>query len=184
MDATVGHIEVVLGPMFSGKSSELFRRLRRYICAGKRCHLIKYAHDDRYSVDKAATHDRQEYDAVCANVLDMSDTTTFPIPLIDVFGIDEGQFFTNISEVAEKLANLGKIVVIAALNGTYQRKTFGDVHNLLPIAEKIDVLNAVCMVCKRDAAFTKRLDEKTEVLEDIGGSEKYVAVCRKCHAKK
>lgn len=184
MDATVGHIEVVLGPMFSGKTTELIRRLRRYNCAGKRCHLIKYAHDDRYSADKAATHDRQEADAVGATVLDLSDATTFPVTAADVFGIDEGQFFPNLSTVAERLASMGKIVVIAALNGTYQRKTFGDVHNLLPIAEKIDVLNAVCMMCKRDAAFTKRLDDKADVVEDIGGAEKYVAVCRKCHAKK
>lgn len=184
MDAATGHIEVILGPMFSGKTTELMRRLRRYGWAGKRCRLIKYARDTRYSSEKASTHDRQEAEAISLAELDPSNDAAFPLAAFDVFGIDEGQFFPNISFVAEKLANAGKIVVVAALNGTYQRKTFGDVHNLLPIAERLDMLNAVCMTCKRrDAAFSKRIDQSSDTLEDIGGAEKYVAVCRRCHGR-
>merc|ERR1711879_726297 len=100
-----------------------------------------------------------------------------------VIGIDEGQFFSDLFPFCEKWADEGKIVIVAALDGTFQRKAFGTVLNLIPIAEKVTKLSAVCMLrCSRDASFTYRMPTETEV-EVIGGADKYVAVCRGCYAE-
>jgi thymidine kinase len=97
----------------------------------------------------------------------------------DVVGIDEGQFFPDLLHFVELWANLGKIVIVAALDGTFQRKPFGNVLSLVPLAESVTKLNSVCMMCYADAPFTRRLTSETEV-EVIGGADKYIAVCRAC----
>ncbi|KYQ93107.1 thymidine kinase [Tieghemostelium lacteum] len=101
----------------------------------------------------------------------------------DVIGIDEGQFFPDVVDFSEDLANKGKIVIIAALDGTFQRKPFPTILNLIGKAEDITKLTAVCMVCFNDAAFSKRTvsDESVEL---IGGTDKYISVCRSCYHKK
>ena len=185
MDAQVGRVELILGPMFSGKTTELIRRLRRYKHGRKRCVLIKWKHDTRYSKEKAATHDKLEEDAVGLTSLapdtpisagtrlcDLSEET-------DVFGVDEGQFFPDIVEFCERMANCGKIVVVASLNSTFQRKPFNSTGELVAIADGIVKFSAVCMNCARDAAFSKRISDELD-LNVIGGSDKYVASCRSC----
>ncbi|VDK53572.1 unnamed protein product [Anisakis simplex] len=98
-----------------------------------------------------------------------------------VIAIDEGQFFPDIVECCEKLANMGKIVIVAALDGDYNRKEFDNhVLELCPLAEKVCKLRAVCTKCGGDAPFTKRLSDDTEQ-EVIGGLEKYQAMCRRCY---
>src|SRR5690348_9043635 len=87
--------------------------------------------------------------------------------------------FPDLVEFCEKMADMGKTVIVAALDGTFQRKPFGNVLNLVPLAESVCKLNAVCMLCQKDAAFTKRTVQDT-ALEVIGGADKYVAVCRAC----
>lgn len=175
-----GRIELIVGPMFSGKSTELLRRIRRYTVANKKCIVIKYDKDTRYgSVDLLATHDRatiQAYPCSClrqANALAES---------AHVIGIDEAQFFPDIVAFCEEMANKGKIVIIAALDGTFKREAFGDILRLLPLAEHVTKLSAVCVHCHEDAAFTRRLGVETEI-ELIGGNEKYEAVCRVCFHK-
>eukprot|EP00742_Colponemidia_sp_Colp-10_P009141 GILJ01009943.1.p1 GENE.GILJ01009943.1~~GILJ01009943.1.p1 ORF type:complete len:253 (+),score=26.85 GILJ01009943.1:28-759(+) len=171
-----GHIEVVFGPMFSGKSTELLRRIRRHTIANRKCLVIKYSMDNRYSEDCMSTHDRQMIHAQPCKVLrevnDMFDD-------YDIIGIDEGQFFPDLVEMCEKFANRGKTVIVAALDGTFQRKAFGSVLELIPLAEKVTKLTAVCSHCFKDASFTKRLGNETAV-EVIGGAEKYLPVCRAC----
>jgi thymidine kinase len=97
----------------------------------------------------------------------------------DIIGIDEGQFFEDIVEVSEELANKGKTVIISALDGTFERKAFGRILELVPLAEEVTKLDAVCMDCKEPASFTKRLWESKET-ELIGGSEIYKPVWRRC----
>jgi thymidine kinase len=87
--------------------------------------------------------------------------------------------FPDIVEFCEELAEKGKTIIVAALDGTFQRKPFGRVLELIPLAEEVTKLNAVCMVCRKDAAFTKRLGSETQV-ELIGGSDMYISVCRSC----
>jgi thymidine kinase len=97
----------------------------------------------------------------------------------DVVAIDEGQFFPDIVEVSERLANEGVVVVIAALDGTFQRKPFGHILSLVPMAEQVIKLSAVCIECGSEAAFTRRTVDSQEV-ELIGGEESYKPVCRAC----
>ena len=97
----------------------------------------------------------------------------------DVVGIDEGQFFEDIVDFSQDLANSGTIVIVAALDSTFQRKPFGNIINLVPLAEKVYKLTAVCVYCTQPAAFTQRTIESQEV-ELIGGAESYKPVCRQC----
>eukprot|EP01111_Echinosteliopsis_oligospora_P001232 TRINITY_DN1177_c0_g1_i1.p1 TRINITY_DN1177_c0_g1~~TRINITY_DN1177_c0_g1_i1.p1 ORF type:complete len:190 (-),score=39.83 TRINITY_DN1177_c0_g1_i1:336-905(-) len=174
MDAS---IQVIMGPMFSGKTTELLRRLRRFTFANKSCVVIKYKKDTRYSEDLLSTHDKQMTPALPTEILAdvMEQCKKF-----DVIGVDEGQFFPDIVSFSETLANLGKTVIVATLDGTFQRKPFMNVLELIPLAEMVTKLNAVCMLCYKDASFSKRIGTEKEV-EVIGGADKYIAVCRKCY---
>eukprot|EP01126_Amoeba_proteus_P014010 TRINITY_DN1604_c0_g1_i3.p1 TRINITY_DN1604_c0_g1~~TRINITY_DN1604_c0_g1_i3.p1 ORF type:complete len:237 (+),score=42.86 TRINITY_DN1604_c0_g1_i3:92-802(+) len=172
-----GAIEVIFGPMFSGKSTELLRRIRRYLVAQRSCFVIKYHNDSRYDSESVSTHDRILWKAhPCGTLSDVEQEAVS----YDVIGIDEGQFFPDIVQFAEKMANLGKIVIVAALDGTFQRKPFNTILELVPLAEHVTKLTAVCVCCSGDAAFTKRIGTETKI-EVIGGADKYVAVCRFCY---
>jgi len=172
-----GQIQLIFGPMFSGKSTELIRRLKRYQIAQYKVLIVKYAKDTRYDDTGIATHDKQTLPAVSATRLE---TLTDTADDYDVVGIDEGQFFSDVVEWTEEMANQGKIVMVAALDGTFQRKAFSAILELVPLAEYVIKLNAVCMNCFGEASFSKRISQDKEV-EVIGGVEKYMAVCRKCY---
>jgi len=171
----MGQVQLILGPMFSGKTTELIRRLKRYQIARYECLIVKYAEDKRYDDDGIATHDRQSLKAVKANYL----KTLKDVDHYDVIGVDEGQFFPDLVEFCERAADNGKIVLVAALDGTYQRKGFGGILDLIPLAEHISKLTAVCMLCFGEGSFTKRISDD-KGLEVIGGADKYMAVCRAC----
>ncbi|OXB81084.1 UNVERIFIED_CONTAM: hypothetical protein H355_005014 [Colinus virginianus] len=175
-----GQIQVIFGPMFSGKSTELMRRVRRFQLAQYRCLLVKYAKDTRYCTAGVSTHDRNTMEAHPACVL--KDVYQEALGSA-VIGIDEGQFFPDIVEFCESMANIGKTIIVAALDGTFQRKAFGSILNLVPLAESVVKLNAVCMECYREASYTKRLGAEREV-EVIGGADKYHSVCRACYFQK
>ncbi|OBS73387.1 hypothetical protein A6R68_12064 [Neotoma lepida] len=160
-------------------STELMRRVRRFQIAQNKCLVIKYAKDTRYS-NSFSTHDRNTMDALPACLL--RDVAQEALG-VAVIGIDEGQFFPDIVEFCEMMANAGKTVIVAALDGTFQRKAFGSILNLVPLAESVVKLTAVCMECFREAAYTKRLGLEKEV-EVIGGADKYHSVCRLCYFKK
>ncbi|XP_029290771.1 thymidine kinase, cytosolic [Cottoperca gobio] len=172
-----GQIQVIFGPMFSGKSTELMRRVRRFQIAQYNCLVIKYIKDSRYSDTGMATHDKCTMEAVPASIL--GDLRPLALQAC-VIGIDEGQFFPDTVEFCEEMANLGKTIIVAALDGTFQRKPFGNILNLVPLAESVVKLNAVCMQCYKEAAYTKRIGAEKEV-EVIGGADKYQALCRKCY---
>ena len=169
-----GQIQVIFGPMFSGKTTELLRRVKRYELARFKCIVVKYDKDIRY--EGVSTHDNQSHDALSTNIL--SDVRS-NLLLYEVIGIDEGQFFVDIVDIAEEMAMLGKIVIIAGLDGDYRRKPFGSMINLVPLAESVVKLTAVCLKCYGEDSFSKRNCVNTQ-LEIIGGSEQYTPVCRDC----
>lgn len=165
--------------MFSGKTTELMRRMRRYTHAKKRCQVIKYSKDIRYDAECASTHDRQKCAAVgCTRLSELDPQSLMDV---DVIGIDEGQFFPDCVEFADRWASQGKVVIVAALDATFERKPFGAILDLIPLAETVCKLNAVCMLCHREASFTKRIGSETAV-EVIGGADKYLSTCRACFA--
>jgi len=172
-----GQIQIIFGPMFSGKTTELMRRLKRYQIAMHKVLVIKYAKDVRYDEHGIATHDNQTMTAVASMELESLKEKSLGYSVI---GIDEGQFFPDTVDFAEEMANRGRIVIVAALDGTYQRLGFADILRLVPLAESVVKLNAVCMTCFEEASYTKRTTAETAV-EVIGGSEKYIATCRKCY---
>nr|XP_027210255.1 thymidine kinase, cytosolic-like [Penaeus vannamei] len=152
--------------------------------------LIVCPKDSKYDSDGIATHDKQVLPAVAATVLDEMKEKADDFSVI---GIDEGQFFPDTVEFAEEMANRGKIVIVAALDGTYQRLGFGDILRLVPLAESIVKLTAVCMICYEEALIThaylhrncRKCDRiyftvDASFVEVIGGSEKYIATCRQC----
>uniref|UniRef100_F1KVS7 Thymidine kinase, cytosolic n=1 Tax=Ascaris suum TaxID=6253 RepID=F1KVS7_ASCSU len=172
-----GHIQLIFGPMFSGKTTEMLRRLNRYKLANRTCRIVKYRNDTRYALDHVATHDLQMQEAISAvKVADVMDE----LSEAHVVAIDEGQFFDDIAECSENLANQGKIVIVSALDGDFNRKRFKNVLDMCPFSEDIIKLNAVCTGCGEDASFTKRLTSNT-ALELIGGRDVYTAMCRQCY---
>jgi len=175
-----GKIQLIFGPMFSGKSTELIRRLKRYQIAQYEVLIIKYKNDVRYDDKGIATHCGQTLKAESASMLD---ELTEKAKDFDVIGIDEGQFFSDIVSWSENMANKGKIVLVAALDGTYQREAFSDILSLVPLSEEVTKLSAVCMNCFKEAAFSKRITSE-EGVEVIGGADKYMAVCRSCYFSK
>lgn len=174
-----GRLEMVVGPMFSGKTSELIRRLKRHSIAGLKCFAIKYQKDIRYSADNISTHEKVIYHAKPAVEL---------LPLLeearqyDVIGIDEGQFFGDVLKFANELRNMGKVVMISALDMDFRREPFAFTAMLMAVSDECQKMKSVCVVCKRDAAFSKRLNDETS-LEVIGGLETYAAACLFCHQK-
>ncbi|XP_061181803.1 thymidine kinase, cytosolic-like [Saccostrea echinata] len=171
-----GQIQLIFGPMFSGKTTELMRRMKRYQIASYKCLVIKYSKDDRYEKEGISTHDRQTLPAIPTDVLEQIKAEA---ENYEVIGIDEGQFFPDVVEFCDEMAERGKTVIVAALDGTFQKKGFGNILNLVPLAESVIKLTAVCMRCNREGSFTKRTGSQTAV-EVIGGAEMYLAVCRMC----
>lgn len=171
-----GSIELIIGPMFSGKTTELLRRIKRHSLAKRKCIVIKYKNDVRYSVDKLSTHDLSMMDAISCKKLEEA------IPYIsdaNVIGIDEGQFYPDLLSFCETQANAGKIVIVSALDATFERKRFNDVVDLIPMCESVVKLNAVCTKCGGIASFTHRTIANKSV-ELIGGADLYTSLCRKC----
>ncbi len=171
-----GKLSLIIGPMFSGKSTLLLTRYRRYRIAGKRCILIKYAGDNRYddSDSMIVTHDKIKYEAVACSKL--SELEQF-VQAFDVICIDEIQFYPDAAEVADRWANMGKIVEVCGLNGDYQRKPFEQISRLIPLSDDIQHVKAVCRDSGLDAAFSQRISNE-EGQEVIGGQDKYQAISR------
>lgn len=132
-----GRIEMIIGPMFAGKSTELLRRVKRHEISGKSCLYVKYAEDTRYDVTCIATHDLMKQEAVAVKALsELGDMWKN----FDVLGIDEGQFYPDIVTFAENAAEHGKIVITSALGGSSFREPFNSILDLVPKCEKIKQL--------------------------------------------
>lgn len=173
-----GSIEVICGPMFSGKTEELIRRLVRAQIAKKTVHIFKHSTDNRYSQDYIVSHNKNKIK--CHSINNTESIINFG-KKIDIIGIDEAQFFDeSIIDICNKLANDGKRIIIAGLDRDYKAIPFGPMANLLTHADLITKLNAICMVCGNQASFSQRLTkDNNQIL--VGESEKYEARCRKCY---
>ncbi|TDH74197.1 uncharacterized protein CCR75_001172 [Bremia lactucae] len=149
-----GCLQLILGPMYSGKSTELIRRIRRYQHAKLECLVIKYLFDTNHSEEILSTHDKVFIEAMPVQTL--AEVRPF-LKEIDVIGIDEGQFYPDLVEFCLSVADMGKVVIVAALDATLEQKAFNNVVELIPRAEKVEKLNAICSLCGQDAAFTRHL---------------------------
>jgi thymidine kinase len=178
VSSQVGWIEAICGPMFSGKSEELIRRLRRAGIARKRVQVFKPAIDDRYSLDEIVSHGDQRMKSVAVagakEILDRIDLRT------QVVGIDESNFFgPDLVEVAGHLADTGKQVIVAGLDTDYLGRPFPPMPDLLCLAESITKTLAICMRCGNPAKHTQRLVESDDLIV-VGAAGMYEARCRGC----
>jgi len=173
-----GWIEVVCGPMFSGKSEELMRRIRRAEIAQQRIQLFKPRIDDRYSHDDIVTHNQQRMPST--PVASSKDILKYVSDKTEVIGIDEVQFFDDgITDVCTKLANLGKRVIVAGLDQDFRGLPFPPMPELMALAEYVTKQLAICVRCGNPASHTQRLSESTDTIV-VGSLETYEARCRRC----
>jgi thymidine kinase len=153
-----GRLELICGPMFSGKSEELMRRLRLVGYARKHAILVKPAIDDRYSVDEVVSHEGQR---MAARVVRRPEAILPLATGCDVVGVDEGQFLDDsLIDVCEQLVDRGIRVVIAGLDLDYRREPFGPMPRLLAMADEVAKLKAVCHGCGEPALYTQRLVDR------------------------
>lgn len=181
-----GWIELVCGSMFSGKTEELLRRVRRSEIARNTVQMVKPRIDDRYGIGRVASHmgTAREDVLIVSEARELLQTLR---PDTNVVAIDEVQFFDwQIADVCDNLANAGKRVIIAGLDQDFRGEPFGPMPLLMAMAERVDKLHAICVVCGAPASRTQRLiDGRPARYDDpvilVGGSESYEARCRTCH---
>jgi thymidine kinase len=175
---STGWIEVIAGSMFSGKSEELIRRLRRAKIARQKVQVFKPEVDSRYSNDHIVSHSEMRHES--ANSRSASEVLAKVDPDTEVVGIDEGQFFDNeLVSVANELARRGIRVIIAGLDQDYTGKPWEPMPQLLAIAEYITKTHAICMKCGQAANYTQRTFDSEERVA-VGGEGMYEARCRNC----
>jgi thymidine kinase len=174
-----GRIELIVGPMFSGKSEELIRRLKRARIARQRVTCYKPDIDLRYHRTAIASHSSHTHDACTVTNIEALKAALLPgIHDIDVIGIDEAQFFDDtIIPLTVELVHLGKRVLIAGLDTTFNAEPFGPIPALMAIADEVAKLSAVCMVCGAPAIHTQRLGQSQERVL-VGAAGLYEARCR------
>jgi thymidine kinase len=179
VDSETGCIEIICGSMFSGKSEELIRRLRRAIIARQKVQAFKPEIDDRYSPDDIVSHDDRRIE--CRKVKQAADIPGLIEDGTRVVGIDEAQFLgEGLVDICEKLAKDGKRVIVAGLDQDYRGRPFEPIPQLLALAESITKTMAVCMVCGAPANKTQRLTQSEERIV-VGSGETYEPRCRKCY---
>ena len=172
-----GWIEVVCGSMFSGKTEELIRRLRRAAIARQRVAIFKPKMETRYSESEIVSHDKQKIESI---TIENPEEILQNALEAQVVGIDEAQFFdVSLVKICQTLANMGKRVIIAGLDQDYRGKPFEPIPQLLAIAEYITKTHAICVVCGNPANHTyRKTTERGTVL--LGASDIYEARCRNC----
>ena len=181
-------IDIITGPMFSGKTTELCRRLNILQTLGLKCVYINSDIDDR-SINNFSTHNKM------LNKISFDSYKISEINLLkkigkkyDVIGIDEVQFFKNILNTILELVEIhGKKIIVSGLNGDSNRNLFGEMHLLIPYSDNIDKINSYCVKCyrqgiQRHGIFSQKEIKNNEIVT-VGGSDKYISVCRKCYNK-
>lgn len=175
-----GWIEIVTGSMFSGKTEELIRRIKRAEIAKQKVGIFKPIIDKRYSEKNVVSHDSKSIPSI--PVTEAKEILEY-VEDIEVVGIDEAQFFENdLPEICNHLANNGKRVIIAALDMDFNGKPFGPVPALMAIAEYVTKVHAICMKCGNLANYSHRLSDKQKLVV-LGEKDIYEPLCRDCYQK-
>lgn len=175
-----GWIEVITGSMFSGKTEELIRRLKRAKLANQKVKIFKHALDNRSSMDELVSHDDNSIPSMSvSSAKEIVGHTTD----VEVVGIDEGQFFPgDLIEICNFMANSGIRIIVAGLDMDYQGKPFGSIPSLMAVADFVTKLHAVCVRCGNPAQYSHRkIDVDDLVL--LGAINEYEPLCRGCYFK-
>lgn len=181
-----GRIEVICGSMFSGKTEELIRRIRRARIAGMQVQVFKPAIDTRYAEQRVTSHNGQDYEAVPCN--GSQGIVPKLLPETTVVAVDEAQFFDlNLISVVEQLAARDIRVILAGLDLDFRGEPFGPMPELMSRAEEVMKLHAICVICGEEASRTQRLVDGSPARYDdpvimVGAAERYEARCRQHHS--
>jgi thymidine kinase len=178
-----GRLEVVCGPMFAGKTEELLRRVRRAVIAGRRVVVFTHALDTRHGTDRLASHVGRDFPSLAVATAEAVEAA---VPAdADVVAIDEAQFFgAGLVPVVGRLAARGLVVIVAGLDVTFEAQPFEPLPTLMALAERVDKLTAICLVCGEEAVFHVKVTPTPAgpadlVAANIGGTETYQARCRR-----
>jgi thymidine kinase len=175
-----GSIEVIAGSMFSGKTEELIRRLKRAKIAKLKVEIFKPAMDTRYSMAEVVSHDEN---SILSTPVENSGNIMLLTGDVDVIGIDEAQFFDHgLIDVSVSLANMGIRVIIAGLDMDFKGNPFGPIAGLMAVADHITKVHAICMRCGDVAQFSYRFS-KADKLVLLGEKDEYEPLCRSCYTK-
>ena len=175
-----GRIEVICGSMFSGKTEELLRRLRRAKMARQKVEIFKPAIDTRYSQAEVVSHDRN---TILSTPVEHSSNILLLSSEVEVVGIDEAQFFDDgLIDVCQQLADQGMRVIIAGLDMDFKRVPFGPIPGLCAIADDVIKVHAICLSCGNLASYSHRLVKNDKQIM-LGETEEYQPLCRKCYLK-
>jgi len=177
----VGRLEIILGPMFSGKSAELIRNINRYECIGKNILTVTHIIDQRYGHGVISSHNKIQKKSISLHELN-SVLETKDYKECDIIIIEEGQFFNDLKSFVVRATDVDeKHVIVAGLSGDFRREPFGQILELIPLAEQITKLSAFCKLCNDGTPgdFSKRIEVDIDQQTLVGNENYYVAVCRK-----
>ena len=182
-----GYLELILGPMFSGKTTQLIQTYKKYTYIGKKVAVINYYADTRYDSCMLSTHDKIMIPCIqTPNISQLwhNEDSTYYQPLhdADVILINEGQFFPDLQDcVLDMVEKHNKVVYICGLDGDFKRQRFGEILELIPYCDKITKLQSLCSICRngKNAIFSHRLSQESSQI--VIGSDNYVPLCRTCY---
>jgi thymidine kinase len=175
-----GSIEVIAGSMFSGKTEELIRRLRRAMFAGLKVEIFKPSIDTRYSKDRVVSHDEK---SIISSPVENASSILLLASGVEVVGIDEAHFFdSSLVEVCTRLADAGTRVIVAGLDMDFAGNPFGPIPALMAVAEYISKVHAICVRCGNLANYSYR-KVKDDTLVMLGEKDIYEPICRSCYIK-
>lgn len=179
-----GYLELIMGCMFSGKTTKLLEIYNMYRVCDVECCVINYSKDIRYSTTQLMTHDKKGIYCIFTDTLIEFCNKKETLDKYSVFLINEGQFFPDLVVSTNLLLDANKKIYIAGLDGDFKQKKFGSMLDLIPIADKYIKLYAICKKCKdgTKAVFSKRITSDTD--QTVIGSTNYIPVCRKCYYSK
>lgn len=173
-----GYLEIILGSMFSGKTSRLVEIYKQCKFCNIPVEVINHSIDDRYDDELMSTHDKIKIP--CIKMSKIEDILK-KIENVEVILINEGQFFDDLYENVKKMLEKGKKVYICGLDGDFERKKFGQILDLIPLCDKVTKLTSLCSICKNGTPgiFSKRISSEKE--QTVVGSDNYIPVCRNCY---
>ena len=173
-----GYLEIILGSMFSGKTSRLVEIYKQCKFCNIDVEVINHSIDDRYDEELMSTHDKIKIPCLKTNkIVDVLKK----IEKVDVVLINEGQFFDDLYEMVLEMLKKGKKVYVCGLDGDFERKKFGQILDLIPLCDKVSKLTSLCSICKNGTPgiFSKRISCEKE--QTVVGSDNYIPVCRNCY---
>jgi thymidine kinase len=195
-----GYLELIIGPMFSGKTSRIVEIYNQCKFCNISVAVINHSIDNRYDEEQLSTHDQikipciktEKLFDIWAEHISLEDSIEkiprikdkFKIVTSSVILINEGQFFPDLFEFVNKLLVEGKKVYVCGLDGDFERKKFGAILDLIPLCDKVNKLSSLCSLCRdgTPGIFSMRLTQETQ--QTVVGSENYIPVCRECYEKK